>query len=173
MDDNESGLRGLLAIVLLGIVVGGTIDLILDAPSSWLTLHVFVELVLIASALVTVTALWSGWRRSRRAVHELRAHLAQRSAERDAWRVSAETALTGLGAAMDRQFTVWRLTPAERDIALALLKGHSHKVIALDSARSERTVRQHAASVYAKAGLGSRAELAAFFLEDLMLPVAR
>ena len=30
--------------------------------------------------------------------------------------------------------------------------------------------RQHAAAVYQKAGLGSRAELAAFFLEDLLLP---
>jgi hypothetical protein len=34
-------------------------------------------------------------------------------------------------------------------------------------------VRQHAVSVYQKAGLGGRAELAAFFLQDLMLPEKR
>jgi hypothetical protein len=31
-------------------------------------------------------------------------------------------------------------------------------------------VRQHAVSVYRKSGLSGRAELAAFFLEDLLLP---
>lgn len=34
---------------------------------------------------------------------------------------------------------------------------------------SERTVRKQAQAVYAKAGLGNRAELSAFFLEDLLV----
>jgi hypothetical protein len=33
-------------------------------------------------------------------------------------------------------------------------------------------VRQHAVAVYRKSGLAGRAELAAFFLEDLLLPAA-
>jgi hypothetical protein len=32
-------------------------------------------------------------------------------------------------------------------------------------------VRQHAVSVYRKSGLAGRAELSAFFLEDLLLPM--
>jgi hypothetical protein len=36
--------------------------------------------------------------------------------------------------------------------------------------RSPQTVRQHAAAMYWKAKLSGRAELSAFFLEDLMLP---
>jgi hypothetical protein len=32
------------------------------------------------------------------------------------------------------------------------------------------TVRQHAVAVYRKSGLAGRAELSAFFLEDLLLP---
>jgi DNA-binding NarL/FixJ family response regulator len=50
------------------------------------------------------------------------------------------------------------------------MKGHGHKQIAAASGRSERTVRQHAVAVYQKSGLQGRAELAAFFLEDLMVP---
>jgi DNA-binding NarL/FixJ family response regulator len=50
------------------------------------------------------------------------------------------------------------------------LKGRSHKEIAYISGRSERTVRQHAVSVYQKSHLGGRAELAAFFLDDVTLP---
>lgn len=41
-----------------------------------------------------------------------------------------------------------------------------------DTGRSERTVRQHAIAAYQQSGLGGRAELSAFCLEDLMLPDA-
>jgi DNA-binding CsgD family transcriptional regulator len=75
-----------------------------------------------------------------------------------------------LGVAIDKQFHAWQLTPAEREVALLLLKGYSHKRVAQITGRSERTARQHATTVYDKAGLASRAELAAFFLEDLLLP---
>ncbi|HJS34466.1 MAG TPA: hypothetical protein VJ766_03150, partial [Pseudoxanthomonas sp.] len=34
----------------------------------------------------------------------------------------------------------------------------------------EKTVRAQSASIYAKAGLAGRSELAAFFLEDLLVP---
>jgi hypothetical protein len=39
---------------------------------------------------------------------------------------------------------------------------------ALTAGRSERTVRQHAVSVYEQSGIGGRAELAAFFLQGLL-----
>lgn len=96
--------------------------------------------------------------------------LAERASERDEWRASAEQALAGLGRAVDERFPAWGLTPAERDVAIHLLKGRSHKQIAFMTDRSERTVRQPAVAVYQKSRLGGRAELAAFFLEDLMLP---
>jgi DNA-binding NarL/FixJ family response regulator len=56
---------------------------------------------------------------------------------------------------------------------MMLLKGYGHKEIAALTQRSERTIRQHAGAVYEKAGLSGRAELAAFFLHDLMLPDAK
>jgi DNA-binding NarL/FixJ family response regulator len=71
---------------------------------------------------------------------------------------------------VDEQFRDWQLTPAERDVALMLLKGYGHKEVAALTGRSERTVRQHAVAVYQKSGLQGRAELAGFFLEDLVLP---
>jgi DNA-binding CsgD family transcriptional regulator len=172
MMDDESGfrLRVLLVVVLLAIVLGGTIDLYLDQPEQWLSLHVIYELLLIAAGLVGATALWLGWWRADRSAAALRRSLQERGAERDRWRESARTALDGLGVAIEQQFRDWSLTPVEREIALLLLKGHSHKAIAKLTGRSERTVRQHSVTIYAKAGLEGRAELAAFFLEDLMLP---
>jgi DNA-binding NarL/FixJ family response regulator len=96
--------------------------------------------------------------------------LAERQAERDAWRERAAQSLQGLGQGVSQQFHDWELTPAERQVALLLLKGQSHKEIAGATGRSERTVRQHAIAAYRKAGISGRAELAAFFLGDLTLP---
>lgn len=160
----------ILVIALAFIIVGGTVDLVLDQPESWLSAHVVFETLMIAGALLVVTTLWIGWWRAERAAVELRASLEESSEDRDRWRSSAEHALRGLGRAMREQFDAWELTPAERDVALMLLKGHSHKGIAKLTDRSAQTVRQHAVAVYGKAGLRSRAELSAFFLADLMLP---
>lgn len=171
MDNLTSGrMRLVLIIALASIIIGGSIDLVLDQPQRWISFHVIFELLMITGALLMATTLWLGWWRSMRSASELRRSLESHKAERDAWRESAEQALHGLGQAIDRQFDRWKLTPAEREVALLLLKGYSHKAIARGTDRSAQTVRQHAASVYAKASLGGRAELAAFFLEDLMLP---
>ncbi len=168
--ENEERLRLILVVALASIIVGGTIDLAMDQPEDWLSFHVVFETLMVAGAMVMATTLWLGWWRSARSVEALRHSLEARREERDAWRSSAETALEGMGRAIDRQFTVWGLTPAERDVALLLLKGHSHKAIGKETLRSPQTVRQHAAAVYKKAGLAGRAELSAYFLEDLMLP---
>ena len=90
--------------------------------------------------------------------------------EAQRWRDEARHALEGLGAAIDRELAKWGLTDAERDVALLLLKGLSHKEIAFERGTSEGTVRQQALSIYRKGGLGGRSGLSAFFLEGLTLP---
>jgi DNA-binding CsgD family transcriptional regulator len=168
--ERDAHLRPLLIGVLLLIIVSGAIDLFLDAPESWLSLHVIYEVALIAGALATTAVLWLRWLRAERSLSTTRRALDERQAERDAWRASAERALQSFGAAIDDQLSRWGLTAAEREIALLMLKGKSHKAIAYETGRSERTVRQHAVAVYQKSGLAGRAELAAFFLEGLALP---
>jgi DNA-binding CsgD family transcriptional regulator len=86
------------------------------------------------------------------------------------WRDEARDLLNGLGAAFDRQFERWALSPAEKEVALLLLKGLSHKELAEVRSITEATARQQARAVYKKAGLSGRHDLAAFFLEDLLLP---
>ena len=157
-------------VLLLAIVVGGAVDLALDAPEDLRSFHVVYEVVLIVGALGMAGWLWRGWWKAEVSAGLLRQTLVERQAERDAWRTRARRALEGLGRAVEEQFDAWRLTPAEREVALLLLKGHGHKQIANATGRSERTVRQHAVSVYQKSGLQGRAELAAFFLEDLAVP---
>ena len=159
-----------LTLLLLAIVAGGAVDVALDGPEDWRSFHVVYELALIAAALGMVAWLWRRWGRAEASAGALRRSLAERQAERDAWRVRAERALEGFARAVDEQFDAWHLTPAEREVAVQLLKGLGHKQIAAATGRSERTVRQHAVAVYDKSGLQGRAELAAFFLDDLAIP---
>lgn len=89
------------------------------------------------------------------------------------WRSEARSLITGLGDAIEAQFTRWSLTEAEREVALLLLKGLSLKEISTVRATAERTIRAQAQAVYAKAGVTGRAALSAFFLEDLLAPIGQ
>jgi DNA-binding CsgD family transcriptional regulator len=174
MNETDAGgrFRWIVTALLGAIALGGVIDLVLDKPSTIWSFHVLFEVATLVLSLSTVAYLWLGWRDTGRKLSHTREELAARGAERDAWRARAEKLLRGLGEEIDGQFRDWGLTPVERDTALLVLKGFSHKEIATLQEKSDRTVRQHAATVYQKSGLSGRAELAAFFLEDLLLPSA-
>lgn len=167
---DDQRLRRTLIFILLAIALGAAVDLVLDRPTTIWSLHVVVELGLHLFSLGAAVYLWLGWRRTGDSLERSRRELESRASERDAWRARAEKILRGLGEEIDRQLREWALTPAERETALMLLKGYGHKDIAALQGKSERTVRQHAVAVYRKSGLSGRAELSAFFLEDLLLP---
>lgn len=86
------------------------------------------------------------------------------------WRADMRELLKGLSSAIDAQFDRWKLSQSEREIALLLLKGLTHKEIAVLRDTSEKTIRQQSQSIYEKSNLSGRASLSAFFLEDLLLP---
>ena len=66
------------------------------------------------------------------------------------------------------QFSEWKLSPSESEVALLLIKGLSMKEIADARNVKEKTVRLQATGIYAKSGNAGRSELAAHFIEDLM-----
>jgi DNA-binding CsgD family transcriptional regulator len=126
-------------------------------------------LALLAALTGTGLFLWQRTRASRRE-HELGRNLEEARHDASLRGAEAESLLRGLSDQIDRQFAAWGLTAAEREVALLMLKGLRHKEIASVRATSERTVRQQALTIYKKAGLDGRTDLAAFFLEDLLQP---
>jgi DNA-binding CsgD family transcriptional regulator len=75
------------------------------------------------------------------------------------------------GAFMDlleERMADWRLTPAERDVALFAIKGLSTAEIAALRATSEGTVKAQTNAIYRKAGVTGRPQLLSVFIEDLM-----
>jgi len=106
-----------------------------------------------------------------RRANRLETDLFNKSADLQHWQNKAAHYLKGLSESIDEQLNCWELTRAEKEVALLLLKGFSFREMADMRGTSERTVRQQATRIYEKAELRGRAELSAFFLEDLMLPV--
>jgi DNA-binding CsgD family transcriptional regulator len=131
--------------------------LIEDAPE-WLLMAVAVTLAVYALFRLKQTLVER---------NGLASALVQATDERNRWRETARHHSDGLGQAIRQQFSAWGLSASESDVALLMLKGLSHKEIARLRNSSSATVRQQAAAVYLKSGLSSRAELAAYFLEDL------
>jgi len=169
-ETDSTSVSRVLIPLLLAITAIGVVDLILDSPTTLFSAHVMVDVLLVVLSFATALYLWLGLRLAERSLERTMGALSDRSSERDEWRRRTEDLLRGLGTAMEDVFSAWGLTPTERETAVRLLKGHSHKRIARMTDRSERTVRQHAVAVYRKSGLGGRAALSGFFLEQLALP---
>lgn len=159
----------LFAIIIL--VIGG--DLASDWAHGTSVLHLGGELVAVLIAAAGVAYLWLRMSQLRREARDLNVRLERATADAARWRAETATILRGLGEAVAAQLDRWALTPAEQEVALLLIKGLSHKEVAQVRGTSERTVRQQALAIYKKAGVSGRAELSAFFLEDLLLPMQR
>ena len=163
-----------LIVVFTGIAVLVVIDIFADMREGLNAAHLAVEAGIALTALAGIAALImrvvTVARRARSEAADLNHHLERSRHDAIAWRNEAQDLLAGLATKIDKQFESWSLTPAEKDVALFLLKGCSHKDIARLRQVSEATARQQARAVYRKAGINGRHDLAAFFLEDLALP---
>ncbi len=96
--------------------------------------------------------------------------LALRRALRD--RRRAEESLRRASGAfhdlLEERFAEWRLTAAERDVALFAIKGLSTADIAALRQTSEGTVKAQTNAIYRKAGVTGRPQLLSLFIDDLM-----
>ena len=69
---------------------------------------------------------------------------------------------------LNEHFVKWKLTPAERDVALFLTKGLSTREIAALRGTSEGTIKAQTNAIYRKAEVAGRPQLLGLFIEDLL-----
>ena len=163
-DDVRDNRSTLTAIGLFGIVVvliGW--DLYVDFGEGASLWHLAIEFFMFFVALSGVVLMW-------RQLDRTQSDLVEALVEAEQWKKESSDLIQGLGVAIDRQFERWKLTKAEAEVGLFLLKGLSHKEIANIRQTSERTVREQSRALYRKSGLTGRSSLSAFFLEALLLP---
>jgi len=170
-------LVGVLGVFLtMGVLA--SVDIVTDLDEGTTLGHVVTESGILACCLLGILLVARKLlltvrhgRAATAAAQALAGQLELTTAEAARWRQEAHHLMTGLAEAIDSQFERWQLSPAEKEVALLLLKGLSHREIANARNVTEATARQQARAVYRKAELSGRHDLAAFFLEDLMLPV--
>lgn len=138
---------------------------VLERPYRWLLYSIGGALLVTTSLLLFMQ---HRQRRDRKVQERLSESLADALEARRLAEAQTEAKLASISAHVERDFLRWGLSDAERDIGWLLLKGLSFKEIASLRSRSERTVRQQAGAIYAKAGLANRSELAAWFMEDFL-----
>jgi DNA-binding CsgD family transcriptional regulator len=171
-EDGADARPGAVPLALfIAIAVFVASDLVADYDEGTSSVHLLSEGVVLLLACLGVFLLWRRFRAARVRVSTLTSDLRAARLDAERWRQENEQLLRGLGAAIQDQFRQWQLSGAEQEVALLLLKGLGHKEIASLRGTSERTAREQARAVYRKAGVSGRSALAAFFLEDLLLPV--
>ncbi|MEM1400375.1 MAG: helix-turn-helix transcriptional regulator [Pseudomonadota bacterium] len=165
-------LAGLVLVSVLSFAGLVTMDILVeDDPLTVMTLaRDLFGMGLLVTAIASSAFLTMELRDNRRERRALLVDLERARTEGAQWRQAATVHIEGLSKAIGDQFSDWRLSESEAEIAGLLLKGLSHKEIADIRESGEATVRQQARSIYRKSGLAGRAELSAFFLEDLLAP---
>jgi DNA-binding CsgD family transcriptional regulator len=159
------------ASIMLMLVCFILFDIFDDWHEGLASYHILIEVVLGLSGLLLAGSLFYRWSRQKKDILG-RAHLQVAQAKRMAseWQVKASNLRSGLSQAISEQLDAWHLTDAEKEISFLLLKGFSLQEIADLRKTSERTVRQQASIIYKKSALPGRIQLAAFFMEDLLVP---
>lgn len=157
----------LLSMVFIG---GWAIqDVIREYQRGEILSHLYFELIV---AMISVGWIYYLWRENFRKadkLENLRVHIDQLTQESQNWKKQNSRLIHGLSESIQGQLLEWGLTAAEREVALLLLKGLSFKEIAEIRSTSEKTTRQQALMIYQKSKLPGRAELSAFFFEDLLM----
>ena len=97
-------------------------------------------------------------------IRELR-RLLQTALERDRALALASGAFVQV---VEKQFDLWHLTPAEKDVAWLSLKGVDVAEIAALRHAANGTVRAQLARIYGKSGVTSRAQFASIFVDELL-----
>ncbi len=162
--------RLFIVTILFIIMVMVSIDLVTDSNEGVKWWHLLVEGSIAIAALFGIFFLLKDSIVLKKSLENEKEISAKLQVEAEKWRLESRKYLEGLSRAIDQQLDDWKLTIAEKEVTFLLLKGLSLKEIAEIRKTTEKTARAQSVAIYAKAGLSGRSELAAFFLEDLLIP---
>ncbi len=152
----------------LSITAFVALDLAVDVQNGVSATHIIVELAGLVLVLAGVAGTAAELRSSTEEVQRLRGDVVGTRADLAQWRGELQQRPRDFGAEVDEQFTAWNLSEAERAVAWLILRGLSYKDAAEVRSTTERSIRHQAMSIYRKAGLTGRAEMAAYFLKAIL-----
>ena len=157
----------LYIIFMVIIVLLGTADLVLDQLNTGKTFHSFIEITFIIFAVVSSSWMWHVYKKNNKLLQNSENRVMELTAQRQEYLQKHENLIRGMKEAITNQLKTWGLSAAEIEITLLLMRGYSHKQIAGQLEKSEKTVRNQSLAVYKKTGMTGRNDLTAFFIEDI------
>ena len=156
---------GICFVVLISIL-----DLIEDIENESGVSYLVVDVLYLVTMLGVLGYLWRYLPLTLKKTNlALTTQIVEKHKDIESWKQKAADTMKGFSQLISAQFDEWGLSNAEKEVALLLLKGLSIKEISYVRGTSPGTTRQQATSLYEKANISSRAELSAFFLEDVLL----
>jgi DNA-binding CsgD family transcriptional regulator len=96
----------------------------------------------------------------------LHSELDKKNQEIDVYKKKYKDSIQEIKQGIKEQFQYWNLTKEEEKVAQYLILGYSFKQISGLLNKSEKTIRNQSLSIYKKAGMTGRNDLAGFFLYD-------
>ena len=160
----------LLKVAFVIVLIFSIFDMVSDFKSHYGMLHLGIDVVLISILIFALLTLLYRVKHLDQSIVKLQYAYFDIRKDAEKFQIEKSLLLKGFGECIDAQLEKWKLTQAEKEIALLLLKGFSHHEIADVRHTSERTVRQQSLNVYSKSGVRGRSDLAAYFLEDILAP---
>ncbi len=158
----------LLILLLFTITFLNMIDVVTDVDLGVPLWHILEEsAIVLMSGLMGIFLIWENHRK-RKDLLKVKQQLSESKLALANITDEMQKARQQYGETIHRQFIQWQLTKGEQEIALLLLKGLSFKEIGEVRDTKEKTIRQQASTIYQKAGVGGRHDLAAWFFEDFL-----
>ena len=154
-----------LSLIFIGLIVT---DILTDYSEGGSVVHLVIEVALLGIVsfgfVYSLKELFKGAYQIKRLQEDIEA--LEKSKER--WKTQSKSLIEGLSKKIDQQFVDWELTKSEIEVGFLLVKGLTQKEISETRSTSLKTTQHQCQSIYKKARVSGRTELAAFFLEDLL-----
>lgn len=162
VDPTPGRLSAAMALIQLFCGLGFAIDLAVEFPDprGWADLSAR-DLTHLVSELAMMVLLLAGFAIARRLTRLL-------AAQRDMLKGNLASLRGDFDRILHRRFDDWRLSPAQRDVALLCLRGLRIAEIAAARGSAEGTVKAHLGAVFRAAGVRGRSELMALFMEEFL-----
>lgn len=151
-----------VAAIQLACAAGFALDLYLEFPDprDWLHLGPGEATHLVSEGALMILLL-TGFSLARSALRQV-----QR--ERDTARRDLRSLRGDFDTILHRQFEIWQLTPAQRDVALLTLRGATIADVAGMRNCAEGTVKAHLSAIFRAAGVRTRSELLGHFMDEFL-----
>ena len=156
-----------IVLIISAILLG--LDVVDDLSHGSSLLHVLEEGVIVLFCVIGLLVLVKRYFLSKEENIIMRQSLKKVQNDLNDYKKQTEHLVKGLSLKIDEQMVKWGFTSAEKEVCMLLLKGLSIKEISDVRETSEKTIKQQLNAIYQKSNLSGRAELSAFFLEDLFV----